>query len=258
MGYPAASLSEIGSVVRSVFAVLVLFLVGCSSEPVRDLDSSSNQRGRITSGEPWVNKTATQVDDNLEVYPFTINLPRSGHYEPYADYLLPLLRNLSQKELYRLKNGHRLRSAYRYVQQVSSRDNSKTVLALKQQGASNWGYVTTSIGRSGIANAFVVDQAGNKHYVLVIKRMRICLVSKAAGAPKWRNGKWLFSENPGVFECTGSARLNVFQQDSGFPGLLGPYFDENDTVLVFTHPAELKGMLFALKRQFPQLIIPRV
>ena len=242
---------------RHWLLVLVCSLVlGCASEErvlVPGIEHSPVQANKQT-----VRETPRLENTKLyEVYPITLNLPKSKGYKPFSDYLEPLLENLSEQSIYQLKNSHQLQRQYRFIKQVSSSDARKTVFSLKQPATAHWGYVTTSIGSKGIANAFLIESAKNgRQYALVIKHMKICLVSRAGAAPSWRSGRWSFSKRPGDFECTGSSRYSVFRPESGFPGLLGAYYSDQDTVLVFKQPGELKRLVRALKRQFPQLKIP--
>ena len=241
--------------------LVFLLMLGCSSQEhvITSLSPSAKQPSQVVAKVPLVNssqQTSNRID---KVYPITINLPLQQGYQPYKDYLRPLLANLSEKSIYQLKNSLHLRQQYRFIQQVHSSDKHKTVFSLKQPLSTNWGYVTTSIGRKGVANAFLIEsEQWGRRYALVIKQMKICLVSQASAAPGWKAGKWRFSKQPGHFECTGSSLRSVFQPGSGFPGLLGPYYSEQDTILVFKQPKELKQLVRALKRQFPQLDIPVV
>lgn len=244
---------------RFWLCLVFLSMLGCASQEqiITPTPSSAQYPSKRVAKSPLVNSSQQALHRTNQVYPITINLPSKQGYQPYNDYLRPLLANLSEESIYQLKNSLHLRQQYRFIQQVHSTDKHKTVFSLKQPLSANWGYVTTSIGRKGVANAFLVEsEQWGRRYALVIKQMKICLVSQAGAAPGWKAGKWRFSKQPGHFECTGSSLRSVFQPGSGFPGLLGPYYSEQDTILVFKQPRELKQLVRALKRQFPQLAIP--
>lgn len=206
----------------------------------------------------WGGKSNVQQTVAPDVYPLMLNISDKRRFEPYRDYLQPLLRALAQGSVYQLDNPVRLQRQYRFLRQVQSSDAEKTILSFKQRNGKQWGYISTSVGKNSIANAFAIKTAGQPmSYALVVKRLRICLVSAAAELPGWRQGQWRFSANkPGSFECTGATKQAVFAPSSGFPAVLGPYYAENDTVLVFDRPSDLKRVVQALKHQFPQLVIP--
>ena len=206
----------------------------------------------------WGGQQTTPQSVSPDVYPLAVNVPHKAAFEPYTDYLQPLFRAFSQRSIYQLSNGIRLKRQYRFLRQVASDDTDKTILSFKQRGGSQWGYLSTSVGKNSIANAFAVKAAGQPmSYALVLKRLRICLVSAADKLPIWDQGQWLFPTNkPGSFECTGATRQAIFNRRSGFPAVLGPYYAENDTLLVFDRPSDLKRVVYALKHQFPQLRIP--
>lgn len=228
-----------------------LLIAGCASKDsplqpqtpiVPELPEDDNARGEISRVEP-----------------IPLNDLQNSFYLPNRDYLQPLLVNFSQSSVYRLENSQKLSNEYQFLQQVQSLDKYKTVFSLKQHALPSWGYVTTSIGRQGVVNAFLVrsePSGGTDEYALVVKQMKICLVTGAGGIPEWRGGKWIFSKQPGYFECTGSIHRNIFRSQSGFPQVLGPYYSEQDTILVFSSLDKLKGLVVALKSQFPQLKIP--
>ncbi|WP_415889477.1 hypothetical protein ACMXYV_16240 [Neptuniibacter sp. SY11_33] len=249
--------NEVGAILRKLGLLLfTAIIIGCSSEPI----PQPMERSQLEESKQ-IKKTAVlsppkPLETEPEIYPLTLNITNRGNFRSVSDYLNPLLSTLSAESVYRLHNAPDLRDNYRFQYRIRSTDRSKTAFALKQSGAQNWGYVTTSVGRNSVANAFMVEQEQDRFYVLVLKRLKICLVQKASGAPRWQKGKWVFPRRAGVFECTGSSQRGVFQSESGFPQLLGPYYGETDTVLVFNTPAELKKMTWALKRQFPQLVIP--
>ncbi|WP_299179880.1 hypothetical protein [uncultured Neptuniibacter sp.] len=205
------------------------------------------------------NERSFSAFNGVEVRPLTLNLSANGRFSPYTDYLIPLLTTLSEQSLYRIKNGRNLLRSYHYKGRIYSPDKQKTVLSMQDSRSSRWGYVITSIGRQGVANAFMLEREnGERQYALVIKQMKICLVSQARSAPVWRSGQWSFSQQPGYFECSGSTRSSFFRVSSGFPQKLGPYYSDTDTLLVFDRSDQLKSMARALKEQFPQLSFPKV
>jgi len=198
------------------------------------------------------------IDAQTDIYPLMINIPKNKRFRSQQDYLTPLLNLYANKKVYGLKNANVLRQQYSYSHRINTTDAQKVGFALKQQGQNNWGYVTTSIGRNSLANAFMLQKPGQSHYVLILKRLKICFVKKANSSLKWQRGQWVFPNRIGKFECTGSSQSSVFAKKSGYPLLLGPYYSETDTVLVFDNPSELKRMAWALKQLFPQLSIPVV
>lgn len=192
-----------------------------------------------------------------KVSPLSINLSAQPRYRPYSDYAGLILKNLADKKIYRIKNALELRDFYKYQGQVNSSDRNKSVMGFRKEHDQHWGYLTTSVGFSSSANAFIVESDSRAAtYALVLKGVRICLVSKASGLPAWRDGKWKFAGKPGYFECTGSARSSIFKAGSEFPRLLGPYYTERDTVLTFKKPQELRRVVLSLKQQFPALTVP--
>lgn len=210
-----------------------------------------------------VYKSASQqlpnpIDGQSDIYPLMINTPKNAHFRSVQDFLNPLLDVYANEGVYGLKNAKILRQQYSYSHRIITTDAQKVGFALKQQGQNNWGYVTTSIGRTSLANAFMLKNSGKNQYVLILKRLKICFVKKANSSLRWQQGQWAFPRNAGKFECTGSSQASVFAKNSSYPLLLGPYYSETDTVLVFDKPRELKRMVWALKQLFPQLLIPVV
>ncbi|WP_415899399.1 hypothetical protein [Neptuniibacter sp. QD48_11] len=211
----------------------------------------------VTNAKAAVTKDVLDSSIQYRVIPLSVNLskqPQAGFYNGYAH---PLLKNLAERSIYRIKNGEELRGFYKYEGRINSSDRRKTILGFKKEEGAQWGYLTTSVAPQSSANAFVVQSdRRDPIYVLVLKGVRICLVSKASGLPVWENGKWVFAGKPGYFECTGSARSSIFKGSFEFPRLLGPYYSEGDTVLTFRKPNELKKVIVSLKRQFPVLTVP--
>lgn len=234
----------------------MLLLAGCASEmPITPMPSSSD---RYAGNDTKVDKKNT-LDGALKyrIHPIMV---KTAFKEPDSlnrDYLQPLLSNLSNPLIYQLVNSQQLYNQYRFMRQVHSSDKKKTVFSFQNESDSSWGYVTTSIGLHGVANAFLIEsEQWGSQYALIIKQMKVCLVIKASGAPRWQFERWLFPEKPGSFECVGSVRNRTFSPESGFPRLLGPYYSEKDTVFVFQKLQELEMLLSSLKSQFPQLEIP--
>lgn len=204
-------------------------------------------------------KVATPPPAPVErVTPVAISLPPMGFFDPDSAYLRPLLGNLSQEGVYKLLNPKRLQRGYRYVQPVDSPSETKTVLTMKD-AVGNWGYVTTSISGRGVANAFLIENPNiGRAYALVMKRTRICLASQANGVPYWQGVKWRFPAKPGYLECTGLTNKSIFRVGSGMPGVLDPYYEEGDTVLLFRDFGQLQQIVAALKYQFPHLKLPKI
>lgn len=223
--------------VKKVVLLLFLILGGCAA-----------QGPQISEPE---------LEEKVEPVAMDMLLPLAENY--YVGYARPLLSNLGQESYYQLVNGPRLLQHYHYSHQIEEDDPKKTVFAFKANRGEHWGYITTGIGTRAIANAFFIQnkQIGAA-YALVLKRMKICLVTQSEGLPEWRNQRWYFPEKPGYFECTGLTNQNIFDIGTGLPGILGPYYEEKDTVLVFRQFSELQQVAQSLKRQFPYLLIPEV
>lgn len=202
-------------------------------------------------------KPIEQIELSTQVEPIVITLPTIHRFTPYSDYIVPLLSNLTQDPFYSLNNPNQLVTRYRYSHEVISSDPNKTVFAFEAPQNELWGYMTTSVGRKPIANAFLIQEHSlGTVYGLVLKQMKICLVSQANGIPSIRESKWFFPSQPGFFECTGMTNSNIFRVGTGLPGVLGPYFGEKDTVFIFRSRGQLQQVIWALKYQFPQLVIP--
>lgn len=237
---------------------LFAVLAGLLCYPLNLAAATSDSKARLVEPSYLETHVPSMVTHaRPTIYPVSINLSTVKTPSRYRNYQKVLLKTLSQDAVYQLPNGQLLSKHYRYTGPVASKDHRKTVLAFRKRNKADWGYVTTSIGVRAVANAFVIEQATkSRRYALVLKQMRICLVSGAEALPVWETGKWRFANSPGSFECTGSSKRNVFNRASGFPMMLGPYFSERDTVLVFDNAKDLKGMLYSLKNQFPQLNVP--
>ncbi|WP_415902227.1 hypothetical protein ACMXYR_15130 [Neptuniibacter sp. QD29_5] len=204
-----------------------------------------------------VTKDILDSSIQYKVIPLSVNLSKQLNVGLYSGYARPLLKNLAERSIYRIKNGFELRGFYKYKGLINSSDRRKSILGFKKEEGAQWGYLTTSVAPQSSANAFIVQSdRRDSIYALVLKGVRICLVSKASGLPVWEEGKWTFAGKPGYFECTGSARSSIFNGRSEFPRLLGPYYSEGDTVLTFRKPQELKKVILSLKRQFPVLTVP--
>lgn len=219
--------------------IVFLLLTGCATQKPQEQ-------------APPISKVTT-------VTPIEIGLPTQYAFSPYADYLSPLLSNLNQEPFYHLSNPQLLVNYYRYSDEISANDPQKTVYAFTSKAGGEWGYITTSVGRSPIANGFVIEHSPlGTVYALVLKQTKLCLSTQAKGLPVFTHGRWLFNEFPGFFECTGLTNKSIYKVGSGLPGLLGPYFDDKDTVLVFRSRGQLQQIILALKYQFPQLLVPAI
>lgn len=202
-------------------------------------------------------KVEVETKPVLQVTPLNITLPNQYRFSPYSDYISPLLSNLTQESFYNLSNPQLLIGGYNYSHEVISSDHRKTVFVFESLENNDWGYITTGIGRKPIANAFLIEGSSlGSVYGLVLKQTKICFVSQANGYPVVNGTKWSFSSSPGLFECTGLTNTSIFGIGTGLPGLLGPYVDEKDTVFVFRSWGQLQQVLWALKHQFPTLVIP--
>ncbi|WP_415904600.1 hypothetical protein ACMXYW_15145 [Neptuniibacter sp. QD48_55] len=205
-------------------------------------------------------KTVQQAP-TVQPEPQPISVPYSINYSssPVADYLQPLIYNLSFEPYYDLVNPRRITNSYVFDGQVDDTDPSKLVFAYRSKFDDSWAYVTSGIGRSPVANiiSFSHPNFGNG-YALVLQQVKVCLVTQASAPPLWRGGKWIFPVQPGYFECTGLTNRSIFKIGYGLPGALGPYFGDKDTILVFKNLGQLQQILVSLKAQFPMLRIPNV
>lgn len=216
--------------------IFVMLLAGCAGQA------------------PVVKPEAPKLVDRVE--PIAISLPQQYRFSAYPDYLSPLLENLTQESVYTLINPGLLNGQYQFSHEVTSTDPRKTVYAYRNDGG-QWGYVTTGIGRNPVANAFIVEKpALGLAYALVLKQLKVCFVTQANGVPQWSGAKWRFPSQPGYFECTGMTNKNIFRLGTGMPLALGVYYGEKDTVFLFRTQGQLQQVLWALKRQFPTIVIP--
>lgn len=246
-----------GSVMRYLLCIVIAALVaGCVSEEAlipSPIEGEPFQKPKETEGLELKEERVT----TSKVYPVRLSLQSVSSFASHRDYLNLLLPHLSNSSIYQLKNSHELYHHYRFERSVGSSDTYKKVLSFKKRGASDWGYVTTSIGKKAVANTFLIEsEQWGRQYGLVIKQMKICLVTQASDVPAWQGGRWIFAARPGRFECTGSTQRSVFKPESGYPRLLGPYYDEQYTMFVFNEPDKLTALLSMLKKQFPLLQIP--
>ena len=220
---------------RWLFMFVLVLLAGCA--------------GKVPPPEP------VRPD---RVTPVALNVMSGSFYDAEASYAQPLLENLGQPSVYTLLNGQRLKRNYFFVNEVVSSSETKTVLSMKDRQG-NWGYITTSISKRGVANAFLVEhKAVGTAYALVLKRARICLATGANGSPYWQSGKWHFASKPGYLECTGLTNSSIYRVGSGMPGLLHPYYEDGDTVLLFRDFGQLQLIVSSLKEQFPHLKLPKI
>ncbi|MFY0678131.1 MAG: hypothetical protein JXR18_12680 [Neptuniibacter sp.] len=192
-----------------------------------------------------------------KVEPVSLDLFSPLTDDPYVSYVQPLLRNLGKEPFYQLVNGKRLDQRYIYSHQIQESDPKKTVFAFSSKDGGYSGYITTGIGNQAIANAFFIqnEQVGAA-YALVLKKIKICLVTQSEGLPEYRGQRWYFPDAPGYFECTGLTNKNIFKLGTGLPSVLGPYYEEKDTILVFRQFSELQQVVQSLKQQFPYLKVP--
>lgn len=202
-----------------------------------------------------------QQQSAMQSEPKPINISHNSFSpsSPVADYLRPLISNLSLEPYYRLVNPGRIKNSYVFDMQLTETDPRKTVFAYKSRFDGSWAYVTTGIGSAPVANVIAFSQPNvGSGYAIVLKQVKVCLVTQATALPRWQGGKWSFPAQPGYFECTGLANKSIFRVGYGLPGALGPYFEDKDTVLVFKDLGQVQQILVALKAQFPLLRIPQV
>ncbi|WP_286240288.1 hypothetical protein [Neptuniibacter halophilus] len=191
------------------------------------------------------------------VEPINVSLPQLHSFSPQSDYLQPLLTTMAREPFYSLTNPRLLLTGYEFSHTLAETDRRKTVYAFKASQGGSWGYLTSGIGMRPVANVIAIQNSSlGSAYALVLKSVKLCLVSQASGVPVWQGGKWQFPARPGYFECTGMTNQNIYRVGTGLPGLLGPYFSEKDSVLVFRNLGQLQQVLWALKYQFPELNIP--
>ncbi|WP_415886065.1 hypothetical protein ACMXYO_15670 [Neptuniibacter sp. QD37_6] len=205
-------------------------------------------------------KTVQQAPP-VQPEPKPISVPYSTNYpsSPVADYLQPLIYNLSLEPYYDLVNPKRIANSYVFDRQIDETDPRKLVFAYRSKFDNSWAYVTSGIGRVPVANVISFSHPNfGSGYALVLQQFKVCLVTQASAPPMWQRGKWIFPVKPGYFECTGLTNKSIFQIGYGLPGALGPYFGEKDTVLVFKDLGQLQQILVALKIQFPLLQVPEV
>jgi hypothetical protein len=211
--------------------------------------------GGCASQSPQIAPVPKPFVDRVE--PLAIELLEGSNTDLYLGYVLPLSNNLGGENFYQLLNGPQLLHEYVYSHQIEESDPNKTVFAFKAKAGSHWGYITTGIGREAIANAFLIEnkQVGVA-YALVLKRLKLCLVTQSEGLPVYNGQRWNFPDKPGYFECTGMTNKNIFRVGTGLPTVLGPYYEEKDTILVFRQFSELQQVVQSLKQQFPYLSVP--
>ncbi|MDF2182316.1 hypothetical protein [Neptuniibacter sp. CAU 1671] len=224
---------------RALITLLVVVLAGCAGQP--------------KSVQPPVEEKKA-----LKVTPVEMVLVQAG-LDLQLDYAQPLLTTLRQTAFYRAVNSERLASSYTYAGEVNTGAAPRLVQVYQQSGGKDWGYITTSATQSSVANAFQMENTPQGTlYALVIKQARICLTTQASGAPTWNGHKLVFASQPGFFECTGMTNSSLFQPGSSIPAMLGPYYGDGDTVLVFRDFATLNRVMSALKQRLPEIRIPKI
>ncbi|MFW1677239.1 hypothetical protein ACFVYJ_05590 [Pontibacter sp. JAM-7] len=222
-----------------MLALVATLLVGCAG-PTQMAQPEPEPKKRLTVTPVSMSVVATGMD--LRV-----------------DYLQPLLRVMSQTAFFSAANSQRLLSSYAYAGEVSTGAAPRLVQIFQQTSGDAWGYVTTSVTPTSVANAFKLDNTPQGTlYALVLKQARICLTTQANGAPTWSGSKLNFSSQPGYFECTGLTNSTLFQPGSSIPAMLGPYYGEGDTVLIFRDFATLTRLMSALSQRFPEIRIPKI
>ena len=175
------------------------------------------------------------------------------------DYAQPLLTTLRQTAFYRTVNSARLASSYAYAGEINTGNAPRLVQVYRQNSGESWGYITTSATQGSVANAFQMENTPQGTlYALVLKQARICLATQASGAPAWNGHKLVFASQPGFFECTGMTNSSLFQPGSSIPAMLGPYYGDGDTVLVFKDFATLNRVMSALSQRLPEIRIPKI
>ncbi|MGH1460865.1 MAG: hypothetical protein ACRBB6_02400 [Neptuniibacter sp.] len=213
--------------------------------------------GGCASKTPQITEPLPKPVEKVE--PVALDIHDSDVADIYEGFLQPLISNVGQELFYQSVSGKRLYWGYTYSHKISDTDPKKNIFAFKSKDEARWGYLTAGSGNNAIANAFLIqNQQVGLAYALVLKRIKICLVTEASGLPEWHYNRWIYPEKPGYFECTGMTNKSLFRVGTGLPAILGPYYEEKDTILIFRQFSELQQIVQALKQQFPHLKIPIV
>lgn len=217
-----------------------LVLAGCSSAP------------DIKQAEQKVEPSVTPISMSK------ISKNGSKSFVVNADTSLALtdllLQHYINAPIYKMNNPMTL-AKYRSNASSLSADG-KQLLQLYQSGT-GWGFVSVSTGFRPVVNMFEMFDGEQTSYALVLKEVKICLVTGADRAPQWQGVTLRHSvRRPGNFECSGQTNGTLFKPGSGMPGRLGVYFESGDTVLYDANPQRLERIAALLAQQFNHLIIP--
>jgi hypothetical protein len=141
---------------------------------------------------------------------------------------------------------------------AANTSDPQRMLALFSHPQGRWGFVAVSVAQGSVMNLFELQHRGQPGYALVLKRARICFNTGADQPPRWQGRSWVYSPQPGQFECSGQTNGSLFQVGSGLPGALGPYAESGDTVLYSHDRQSLQQIASLLKHQFRHLRVPPI
>jgi len=165
------------------------------------------------------------------------------------------LKSYQEQSLYDNRHADTLLRAYAFRENRWSPQRDRLMM-LFQNSNGDSGFVAWSLGSDTSATSLrLEDSQLGQRFALVLRPARLCFAVGAARAPAWIGGRWAYDpQRPGSFECNGLTNRSAFLAGTRLPALLGAYYSEGDTVLLFDSREQRDATAGVLARQFPSLV----
>lgn len=165
------------------------------------------------------------------------------------------LRSYHEQSLYDSRHTETLLSTYAFRENRWSPQRDRLMMLFENDRGDS-GFVAWSLsGNASATSLRLEDSRLGQRFALVLRPARLCFAVGAARAPAWIAGRWVYDpQRPGSFECNGLTNRSAFRSGTRLPALLGAYYSEGDTVLLFDSREQRDATAGILARLFPSLV----
>ncbi len=164
------------------------------------------------------------------------------------------INSYQHQALYDSQHAAELATEYSYRESRWSNRQDRLMMIF-DNSRGDTGFVAWSLSGNATATSLrLQDSVIGERFALILRPARLCFAVKAAKAPVWSTGRWIYdSARPGSFECNGLTNSSAFKAGTRLPALLGAYFSEGDAVLMFDSRGQRDEIAGVLAELFPYL-----
>lgn len=227
---------------RLPIALLLLsLLAGCAGTPPP------------TAPEP-VPAPAEPPQRETRIHPDPVNPQLSSIMTGDDELARAFLESYYRQALYDNRHAEILARDYGYLGSHWSPKRDRLMMLFRNERGDS-GFVAWSLSGHATATSLrLEDSKLGRHFALVLRPARLCFAIDAGRPPTWLGGRWAYDpQRPGSFECNGLTNRSAFRAGTRLPALLGAYYSEGDTVLLYDSRQQRDEAAGILARLFPAL-----